>query len=91
MPAGTAKAKPRSPPNKNFNSLVILSGRALHSVASVMKNAKPCVINSNAVTISPEIIFKKPGCAWSDNKWCDQTVHDTINSTNKAPLAIFCM
>ena len=42
---------------RNLSGFVILSGRADHKVASVMKNARPCVINSNAVTSSPETIF----------------------------------
>ena len=33
--------------------MVIASGRAFHSVTSVMKNASPWVISSKAVTNSP--------------------------------------
>ena len=66
IPAGTASANPSSPPSRNFSGCVIFSGRALHSVASVMKNASPWVISSKAVTISPDTIFSIPGCAWSD-------------------------
>ena len=63
IPAGTANPNPSKPPNKNFSGLVIFSGRALQSVTKVMKNAKPCVINSKAVTNSPESILRIPGCA----------------------------
>ena len=56
-----------------------------------MKNARPCVISSNAVTSSPETTLRMPGCAWSDSRWCDQTVHDTTSSTKSAARAKFSM
>src|SRR5665647_3420612 len=74
MPAGTARAKPRSPPSRNFNGLVIVRGRAAQSVARVMKKAMPCVMSSKAVTISPDATFRNTGCPWSLSRWCDHTV-----------------
>ena len=91
MPAGTASANPSRPPSRNLSGCVIFSGRALHSVTSVMKNASPCVMSSNAVTISPDTVFSMPGWAWSDIRWCDHTVQDTTISTNSAARAMFSM
>src|SRR5665647_1545006 len=76
MPAGTARAKPRSPPSRNFSGLVIVRGRAAQSVASVMKKAMPWVMSSNAVTISPDATFKNTGCPWSLSRWCDHRPGD---------------
>ena len=91
IPAGTARAKPSRPPSRNFSSLVIFSGRALHSVARVMKKARPWVISSKAVTTSPETILRISGWAWSDSRWCDHTVQETTSSTSRAARAMFCM
>ena len=48
-------------------------------------------MSSKAVTISPDTIFRMPGCAWSDIRWCDHTVQDTTSSTKSAARAMFSM
>ena len=45
MPAGTAKAKPKSPPSRNFNGLAIVKGRAVQSVVSIRtRTSEDCLI-----------------------------------------------
>ena len=56
-----------------------------------MKKARPWVINSKAVTASPEKILRNSGWAWSDSRWCDHTVQETTSSTSRAARAMFCM